>query len=170
MKGYIAVFVCLRTKAVHLETLSSLDSRNFIQAFKRFSSRRGLCSNVYSDCCKNFVGAGAEIQEIFRQHTDKNNTIINNLSSQGIQWHFNPPAAPHFGGLWAAAVKSLKFHLRRVIGEKTLIYEELSILLTGIEACLNSRPQISLSDDPSDLSVLTLANFVISRPLVSLRK
>ena len=79
MKGYIAVFVCLRTKAMHLEAVSSLDSRNFLQAFKRFTSRRGLCNNIYSDCGTNFVEADVEIKEIFLQHSVKNNAI-NNLS------------------------------------------------------------------------------------------
>ena len=168
MKGYIAVFVCLSTKAIHLEAVSSLDSRNFLQAFKRFTSRRGLCNHIYSDCGTNFVGADVEIKEIFRRHSVKNNAIINNLSSQGIQWHFNPPAAPNFGGLWEAAVKSMKFHLKRVIGEQTLTYEELSTLLQGIEAYLNSRPLVPLSDDPSDISTLTPAHFLIGRPLLSL--
>ena len=41
MKGYVVVFICLSTKAIHLEAVSSLDTRNFLQAFKRFTSRRG---------------------------------------------------------------------------------------------------------------------------------
>ena len=151
---------------LYTQVVSSLDSRNFLQAFKRFISRRGLCSHIYSDCGTNFVGADAEIREIFRQHTEKNNIIINDLSSQGIQWHFNPPAAPSFGGLWEAAVKSLKYHMKRVIGDQTLTYEELSTLLSGIEVCLNSRPLVPITDDPSDLSVLTPAHFLIGRPLL----
>ncbi|EFN70688.1 hypothetical protein EAG_00141, partial [Camponotus floridanus] len=57
--------------------------------------------------------------------------------------------------LWEAAVKSTKHHLRRVIGESTLTFEEMSTLLAQIEACLNSRPLQALSDDPDDLSALT---------------
>ena len=62
-KGYISVFVCLSTKSVHLEVVSGLVTRNFLHAFKRFVSRRGLCSHVYSDCGKNVVGADAELRE-----------------------------------------------------------------------------------------------------------
>ena len=37
------------------------------------------------------------------------------LESEQVQWHFIPPASPHFGGIWEAGVKSIKHHLRRVI-------------------------------------------------------
>ncbi|XP_076289812.1 uncharacterized protein LOC143213643 [Lasioglossum baleicum] len=66
-----------------------------------------------------------------------------------------PPSTPHFGGIWEAAVKSVKHHLRRIIGEQRLTFEELTTLLTGIEACLNSRPLQPLSDDPEHPAALT---------------
>ena len=96
LKGYIAVFVCFSTKAVHLEAVSSLETRQFLNAFKRFYSRRGLCKHIYSDCGTNFVGADEEIRKIFKIHSKQNREIVNDLAGQGIEWHFNPPAAPHF--------------------------------------------------------------------------
>ena len=91
VKGYVCVFVCLSTKAIHLEVVLGLDTRSFLHAFKRFISRRGMCSHIYSDCGTNFIGADAEIKEIFSQHSSKNRVILDDLSSQGIEWHFNPP-------------------------------------------------------------------------------
>lgn len=38
------------------------------------------------------------------------------------------------GGLWEAAVKSIKFHLARIAGEASLRNEELNTLLVQIEA------------------------------------
>ncbi|XP_029158397.1 uncharacterized protein LOC114930709 [Nylanderia fulva] len=111
-KGYIAVFICFWSKATHLEVVSDYTSEAFIAALHRFVSRRGLCAEIYSDCA-----------------TAEGHRIVLAATAQGIRWHFNPPAAPHFGGLWEAAVKSTKFHLRRVIGETTLTFEELSTLL-----------------------------------------
>lgn len=54
-----------------------------------------------------------------------------------IEWKFIPPPSPHMGGLWEAGVKSCKFHLKRVVGESLLTFEELNTVLTQIEACLN---------------------------------
>ncbi|KMQ89080.1 hypothetical protein RF55_11328 [Lasius niger] len=140
-KAFIAVFVCLNTRAVHFKVVSDYTADAFLAALRRFSSRRGLCSSLQSDCGTNF------------------------LASEQIQWRFNPPAAPHFGGLWEAAVKSLKHHLHRVLGETTLTYEEMSTLLAQIEICLNSRPLQALSDDPDDLTALTPGHFLIGLAL-----
>ncbi|KAL0851866.1 hypothetical protein ABMA28_000162 [Loxostege sticticalis] len=77
-----------------------------------------------------------------------------------IQWHFNSPSWPSAGGLWEAAVKSLKYHLRRVIGEQKLTYEEHSTLLAQLKACL--MPLLPLNEDPDDLDYLTPSHFLSS--------
>lgn len=82
-------------------------------------------------------------------------------------WHFIPPYAPHMGGLHEAAVKSAKHHLRRVIGNQQLTFEELATLLTHIEACLNSRPITSLTDNAGDAIALTPSHFLIGESIIS---
>lgn len=62
-KVYIAIFICLSVKAVHLEVVSALSTPAFLAAFDRFIARRGLPSEVYSDCGTNFVGAAAELRK-----------------------------------------------------------------------------------------------------------
>jgi len=166
-KGFIAVFVCLCTRAVHLEAASDYSSEAFLAAFRRFTARRGLCTNMYSDCGTNFVGADRELRDLFRAASPDGRSIAHTASSNGVRWHFNPPAAPHFGGLWEAAVKSTKHHLRRVIGETKLTYEELSTFLAQVEACLNSRPLQALTDDPEDFSALTPGHFLVGAPLLA---
>jgi len=165
-KGFIVVFVCLSTKAVHLEAASDYTAEAFLAAFRRFVSRRGLCQEMYSDCGTNFVGANRELREMFRASSAVGRRIAQATASDGIRWKFNPPAAPHFGGLWEAAVKSTKHHIRRVIGEATLTFEEMITFLTQVEACINSRPLQPLSD-PDDLSALTPGHFLIGAPLLA---
>ncbi|XP_024874028.1 uncharacterized protein LOC112455996 [Temnothorax curvispinosus] len=166
-KAFIAVFVCLCTKAVHLDVVSDYTTDAFLAAFRRFISRRGLCEELYSDCGTNFVGADRVLRELFRASSADGRRLAHAAAAEGVKWHFNPPAAPHFGGLWEAAVKSTKFHLRRVIGETTLTFEEMSTLLAQVEACLNSRPLQALSDDPDDISALTPGHFLIGAPLLA---
>ncbi|GFW79842.1 uncharacterized protein TNCV_3898431 [Trichonephila clavipes] len=84
-------------------------------------------------------------------------------ASEGIVWHFNPPATPHFGGLREAGIKSLKSHLKRVIGNTILTYEEFVTLVTKVEAILNSRPLTKISSDPNDY-ILTAAHFLLELP------
>lgn len=57
------------------------------------------------------------------------------LTIDNVQWCFNPLAALYFGGLWEAAVQAVKHHLRYMIGETTLTFEEMSTLLSEIETC-----------------------------------
>ncbi|XP_044595817.1 uncharacterized protein LOC123272870 [Cotesia glomerata] len=87
------------------------------------------------------------------------------IDQDGTNWKFNPPGAPHFGGKWEAAMKSIKFHLRRTIGDSLLTLEQYSTLLAQIEAILNSRSLTPLNEDPAELAVLTLGYFLIGQLL-----
>lgn len=62
----------------------------------------------------------------------------------------NAMGSPHFGVLWEAAVKSIKQHLKRTITATKLTYNELYTVIVQIEACLNLRSLMSLSNDPDD--------------------
>ncbi|XP_055908728.1 uncharacterized protein LOC129943365 [Eupeodes corollae] len=165
LKGYFAVFICLTTKAIHLEVVSDLTTQAFLAAFRRFTARRGICKQIYSDCGTNFVGANTELNKMLKDAQHDFKEIAENLANQGTEWHFIPPASPHFGGLWEAGVKSVKYHLKRIVGTERLTFEELTTLLTQIEACLNSRPLCPLSDSIDDLDVLTPAHFLIGESL-----
>ncbi|ODM88130.1 hypothetical protein Ocin01_18552 [Orchesella cincta] len=101
--------------AIHLEAVSDLTTEAFIATLRRFVSRRGFCSHIFSDCGSNFIGADTELKRLFKsQH--HNSSISDHLSTANVQWHFNAPSSPHHGGLWEAGVKSAKFHLKRVVG------------------------------------------------------
>lgn len=85
-----------------------------------------------------------------------------------FKWSFNPPSAPHHGGIFEAAVKSMKHHLVREIGSSLFTFEEYGTLLSQVEACLNSRPLGPIHDDHSEDLALTPAHFLIGRALVTL--
>ncbi|CAI6350178.1 unnamed protein product [Macrosiphum euphorbiae] len=165
-KAYICIFVCMATTAVHIELASDLSTPTFIAALERFIARRGRCTDIYTDCGTNFVGANHYLKEV--QEILKSPTTIRYASSNQVTWHFNPPAAPHMGGLWEAAVKSAKGLLRRIVHDQVLTYEELNTVLHKIEATLNSRPLGALSSDPNDLAPLTAGHFLTMGPPASI--
>lgn len=159
-KSYVCVFVCFSTHAVHLEVVEDLSTSAFLESLKRFIARRGIPTEIFSDCGTNFKGADKEIQRSFLK-SQRDESVLSYTASEGIKWIFNPPASPHFGGLWESAVKSMKHHLRRSVGAALLTYPEFTTLITQVEACLNSRPLTAMSEDPVDLEALTPSHFLI---------
>lgn len=168
IKGYVCLFICLATKAIHLEAVSDLTTECFLATLKRFIGRRGKPLNIYSDNAMNFVGANIELKKLYKFLESQFNDIGKNLISEGITWHFNPPRSPNFGGIWEAGVKSAKFHLKRVVGEAHLNFEDFSTVLIQIESILNSRPLCPMSSTPDQLNPLTPAHFLIGKPLTAL--
>ncbi|XP_029171328.1 uncharacterized protein LOC114940744 [Nylanderia fulva] len=164
--GVQATLAHISSRAVHLEAVSDYTAEAFLVVFRRFVSRRELCTVVYSDCGTNFVGADRQLKDLFKAAGREIQTIVGHLADREIRWSFNPPAAPHFGGLWEAAAKAVKHHLKRTIGEARLTFEELSTFLTEVEACFNSRPLEVLTDDPDDLGALTPGHFLVESPLL----
>jgi len=165
-KAYISVFVCMTTKAIHLELVSDYSSDAFLATLHRFVSRRGYPASIYSDNGTTFQGADRELRSAITNALE-NSAIQNTFSTNGVNWHFLPPAAPHFGGLWEAAVRSVKYHLKRCVGAYTLTFEELTTVLCRIEACLNSRPICSVSENLDDYNALTPGHFLIGGPILA---
>lgn len=163
-KCWIAIFVCMVTRAVHIDIVTDCTSAAFIACFERFVARRGHCNKMYSDNGTTFVGAEKEIRAAFKEWRAPDS--IAHLNRKRTKWVFAKPVAPHQGGIYEAAVKSAKFHLRRVLGAKSYPYEYLLTFLAQVEAILNSRPLSALSDDPNDCQALTPGHFLINEPLV----
>ncbi|CAB0038991.1 unnamed protein product [Trichogramma brassicae] len=165
-KGYIAIFICLVVRAVHVEVVSDLTTDAFLAAFSRFCARRGKPAVLYSDNATTFKGASRELRQLFARGSTLRRRDSNRMLEKGTDWKFIPPRAPHFGGLWEAAVRSFKHHLRRVIGDARLTFEELSTVAARIEACLNSRPLCPHSSRPDDFEALTPAHFLVGSSLL----
>ena len=102
-KHYSLIFTCLGTRACHLEPCPALTTDSFINAFRRFITRRGQPQYIRCDNGKNFVGARCELKEAL------NAAIRTALQTPplapAMEWHLNPPFAPHFGGCGNALSK-----------------------------------------------------------------
>lgn len=160
-KGYIVLFVCFSSRAIHVEAVTDLTAVSFLTAFQRFVGRRGRCEHLYSDNGTTFQKAARELGEMFKAASNFYKEVATVLANEGTDWTFIPPNSPHCGGIWEAGIISTKHHLKRAIGDHRLTFEELCTLLIEIEACLNSRPLSPLTNDIDDLSALTPAHFLI---------
>lgn len=62
-KAYVSIFMCMVTKAVYIELVEDMTTEAFLGCLKRFTSRRGIPSEIYSNNGRNFIGADHEIQQ-----------------------------------------------------------------------------------------------------------
>ena len=170
LKAYLSIFVCLATKAIHIEVVSSAITEALIAALQRFSDISGLPKHIYSDHGPNFVGARHELKDLYDflslPTTDKE--IKEHLLIKKISWHHIPERSPHFGGIWESAVKAAKYHLKRTVGSVKLYFEEMVTVTCQISACLNSRPYVAQASHDAEGEVpLTPGHFLIGRPIQS---
>ena len=161
IKRYGCVFTCFATRAVHIEMSHTLDTDSFIHALDRFIARRGEPKEIWSDNGSNFVGAHIELKKAVKEWNQ--DQISNHLLKREIDWHFNPPAASHMGGVWERQIRTIRKVLMSVISQQTLDDEALMTLLTVVEGIVNGRPITRLSDDPRDDKPLTPNHLLILR-------
>ena len=143
-----------------MEFVGNLSKDPFILALKRFCARRSTPSKIFVDNGTNFIGARNDLLKFIEVFESKKDSVYF-AEQRGTEWVTILPRTPHFGGIWEAAVKSMKHHLRHVVGTQVLHYEKLSNVSCQIEAVLNSRPLVPLSSDPIDLQVITPNHLLI---------
>ena len=171
VKVYVCIFICFHTKAIHIELVSDLTTEAFLATLTRFLARRGIPKTVLSDNGTNFVGAKNELSDLYSMLSCKQtkDAIHHFSASRSLVWKFSPSRSPHFGGMWEAGVKIMKTLLRKLVGNRRLTFEELTTVLTEVEATLNSRPILPVHSTSSNGSdVITAGHFFIGKPLRSL--
>lgn len=124
-------------RAEYLDLLCAIDSDSFLMPFRRFSSCRGKPFKLVSDQGTNFQGGEHELQEA---STTLWPDLHAQLAKQQIQFRFNPPSAPHFGGCWEGEISSLKQALKATLDTQLVTKEVLRTVLAKIEGIFNSKP------------------------------
>ena len=160
-KRYGCIFTCMVTRAVHIEVAHTLDADSFVMALRRMIARRGRPQQIFSDNGTNLKAGERELRACLRELNQ--NQVADAMTQEDIDWRFNPPASPHFGGVWERVVRSAKRALVAIIGQNTVTDEMLLTVVTEVEGLLNSRPLTHVSADPNDLQALTPNHFLIGR-------
>ena len=111
-------------RAVHIEVVPKLDTDSCLKTIMRFSARRGKSITIISDNGTNFDAAEREVLEYVAAWNKEG--IEEHLIQRGIRWKFNPPAAPHFGGVWERLLRSCKKAMYAVLGNRSVTEDVLS--------------------------------------------
>ena len=94
---------------------------------------KGECQleEMISDNDTNFVGANQELCESLRNQLIQNGKLKESIRNKGIKWNFNPPLAPHFGGVYETMIKAAKM---AILQNTNINDEELLTAFTGAES------------------------------------
>ena len=160
-KVWVLVLTCLATRAVHFEPTGGMETTNVLNAISRFADIRGTPETIVSDNQTSFVKADKDLQEWLKTVDFEyiQRATLNYRGSHGIEWVFNPPRAPHFGGVFEIIVKAMKRALVSTIGYEDLDEEEFRTVVSKATWILNHRP-IQKVGDNSDFEALTPSHFL----------
>ena len=165
-KHYGIIFNCLVTRACHSEPCPSLTTDSFLNAFRRFLARRGQPRLLRSENGTNFIGARRSLQDSLNEGIRYSKDKIPQAAD--IQWDFNPPLAPHFGGAWERMIQTAKRTLLIILGSQKLTLDFFTTILAETELMLNSRPLTHVADQPENEEPLTPNHFLLHRPYANL--
>ena len=162
-KIWVLVLTCMVVLAVHFEATGGMDTTCVINALSRFCDQRGVPDTITSDNQTSFHKADRELVEWYAQidweKVSRETGFGFKPRSKGITWVFNPPNAPHFGGVFEIMVKAMKRALKATIGRADLDEEEFRTVVSKIAHLLNCRP-IQVVPDVNDFEPLTPNHFL----------
>ena len=85
----------------------------------------------------NFVAADREIRELVAQLDQ--DQIRRSTANEGVEWHWNPPAAPHSGGVFESMIKAAKRAISAILKNADVTDEELYTCFIGVESLEQTR-------------------------------
>jgi len=150
-KIYILLITCTRIRAVHLEVTKGIDLKSCVDALRKCFARRGIPDHIISDNAKTFIAAAKKLEEEF-----------------GLKWSFISPASPWRGGFYERLMRSIKEPLKRAIHKKVVQFDDLLVIVSQIEAVVNSRPLSVVNDEFSNEVIITPSHFLVGESLTKL--
>ena len=157
-KCWAIVFICLVTKAIHVEPLPSMDINSFKNSLRRFFSIRGVCRKLRCDQGSNFVGAKNQDLDAINL-----NEVKHEVESNNCEWQLNPPHASNFGGIWERSIRSIRKVIDAsllTLGQRPPSRDELHTFLSEASCIVNNTPLYEICDDPNEHLPLTPANLI----------
>ena len=165
IKRYGCLYTCFGCRAVHIEKLDSMDTDSFLNGFRRFIARRGRPETVYSDLGTNLVGGHSELKRAMKEVSES--VIMTYSAKTNVTWHFRPPSASHWGGIWERMIGIVRRIMPAILSNTRLTDEILETVFCEVESMINGRPLTKLNDSPDDLAPLTPNHLLLSQGNVS---
>ena len=139
-KRWGLIFICLTTRAVHIEDVDGLGSDPFCHALERFIGRRRRPEVLRSDMGTAFVSLGNLQDKTCEAYAKE--LSLEAMKRFRIELHFNPAGAPHWGGSWERMIREIKKILKSTLDswQGKWRKDEFRTFLVRAESILNRRP------------------------------
>jgi len=143
-----------------------LSTADFLLAFRRFISQRGLCRTICSDNAKTYKKASSLLSQLWKNLNSPE--VRSFFSNTGIEWRFICERAPWWGGFYEFLEKSVKIPLKKIIGRALLNRDEMETTLKEIDATINSRPLTYEYNNLDEPQAITPSHFIVGKRLTLL--
>lgn len=160
-KRWIIIFTCTRIRAVHLEVLTDMTTKEILDSIRRFVARRGTPHIIMSDNATQFHALNGIFQQLWPTITE-DKTVVEYFAKTGIQWKFLPPESPWMGGVHERIVQMVKRCIERTYGDRTMADRQFSTVTVEIEGVINARP-LTYVDKNMETPLLTPNNFLFAK-------
>ena len=130
LKRWVAVFVCLRCRGIHVEVLEDMTSRTFINALARFHARRGGLRSLWSDNGTNLTGANRMLLEAWEEWRP---AALDYMRKHGLTWTFAPPRCPTWGGAFERVIGLFKKALQGTVHGSGITPDDFHTLIVSAE-------------------------------------
>ena len=132
---YILIFTCLQIRAVHIELVPDMETKNLVLAIVRFTNLFGIPSHIYSDNALSFICGVDIMKKVF-----KASDFQERFSKHNIKHIRIPAYSAWVGSTWERMIGVIKSCLYKVVGRSAIGYFKLLTVLSDIENAVNSRP------------------------------
>ncbi|EYC46156.1 hypothetical protein Y032_0406g904 [Ancylostoma ceylanicum] len=165
-KAYGCIFTCATTRLMHVELITDDTTTSFINAMRRFMSRREVPKTITCDNAPTFLLAERILTDSLVE-AQADGQIGDFLTNAGIKWQKITPYAPWQGGFYERLIKDVKWALNKSLGRRVLDEDSLRTVLVEIESCLNCRPLSYQEEDPDELVSIRPIDFLQNRIVIS---
>ncbi|KAG1677791.1 MMS19 nucleotide excision repair [Nymphon striatum] len=155
-KMYLLIYTCLNVRAVYIDLIPKMDTRQFLLSFMRFVNLYGTPTHLYSDNARTFLKGGELIEQMTESDEFKSSFVNSSIKHLTI-----PLYSPWVGACWERLIRTIKVCLNKTIGRSKLSYFDMLTVISDIGHVINSRPLTYINSDSNDkLKPLTPNDFI----------